>query len=238
MTDLHTHILPGIDDGSKDVETSIAMLKMQKAQGTDTIVLTPHCYRDKETPESFLQRRAAAFERLQQGIVQQSEALPRLRLAAEVAWAPHLEEWSELPQLCIQDTSYLLLEMPFCTWNDQMIYQIYDMMDSRGITPVFAHLERYVKDQRKEYIDEILSMGVPIQISAEPMLHTFGKRTLIKWMKNHQAHVMASDCHNLTSRAPNLAAGLEAVKKALGQETMERLIDNADRIVAGEPFIA
>jgi protein subunit release factor B len=54
MTDLHTHILPGMDDGSPDVETSIAMLRMEAEQGVHTVVLTPHFYRDRERPEHFL----------------------------------------------------------------------------------------------------------------------------------------------------------------------------------------
>ena len=57
MTDLHTHILPGMDDGARTVKESLKMLRMERSQGVDTVVLTPHFYRDYETPEHFLQRR-------------------------------------------------------------------------------------------------------------------------------------------------------------------------------------
>ena len=58
MIDLHTHILPGMDDGAKDVKTSLALLRMESAQGVGTVVLTPHFYRDREEPQHFLTRRA------------------------------------------------------------------------------------------------------------------------------------------------------------------------------------
>ena len=66
MTDLHTHILPGMDDGAKTPEESLQMLRMERDQGVDTVVLTPHFYRDRERPEWFLARRRASAEALRQ----------------------------------------------------------------------------------------------------------------------------------------------------------------------------
>jgi len=60
LTDLHTHILPGMDDGARNVAMSLAMLEAERAQGVDTVVLTPHFYREREDAERFLQRREAA----------------------------------------------------------------------------------------------------------------------------------------------------------------------------------
>ena len=89
MTDLHTHILPGMDDGAPDVETSLAMLREEARQGVDTVVLTPHFYRDRERPEHFLARRARAADRLNSAIQalpgEERRAMPRLILGAEVA---------------------------------------------------------------------------------------------------------------------------------------------------------
>ena len=66
MTDLHTHILPGIDDGARSVEESLAMLRMERGQGVDTVVLTPHFYRDRENPKRFLRRRKESAAALAQ----------------------------------------------------------------------------------------------------------------------------------------------------------------------------
>lgn len=231
MTDNHTHILPGMDDGAKTPEISLQMLQMELEQGVDTVVLTSHCYRDREKPATYLARRAAAFAVLQEAIAENHAASPRLLLGAEVALAPHLSEWDELEELCCQGTKNLLLEMPFGPWNDQMIDQIYDMMGKRGITPIFAHLERYLKGQRADHIQEIIAMGMPIQISAAPLLHFMSRRPLVKMLKNHTAHFLASDCHNLTTRQPNLKSGLDVVKQIMGEDEVCRLIRNADHMV-------
>ena len=234
ITDIHSHILPAMDDGAKNTEISLEMLRMQVEQGVDNLVLTPHCYRDREKPERFLARRAQAFGRLTDAIGERDAPAPRLLLGAEVAWAPHLADWDELPELCIQGTRNLLLEMPFVPWNQSMIDQIYDMMGRRGVTPVFAHLERYTKHQKPEYIREIISLGTPIQISSAPLLHLLGRRPLVKMLRDHTAHLLASDCHNLDSRPPNLRAGLDTVRKLLGDSEAERLMAAADRLIQPE----
>ena len=230
MIDVHTHILPAMDDGSRNVEMSLEMLRQEKQQGVDTVVLTPHFYRDKEDPEHYLVRRQKAFETLQEAIRQQeNEEYPRLLLGAEVAWVPNLAEWSGLSQLCIGGGQYMLLEMPFYHWSDQTVYQIYDLME-QGITPIFAHLERYLKNQKPEYIQEIISMGSPIQVSCAPLQRFFERKPIVQLLKRRQAHLLGSDCHNLTVRPPNLAQGYAAVEKILGSQTAQMLDDNAHQL--------
>ena len=100
MTDLHTHILPGMDDGAKTPEESLQMLRMERDQGVDTVVLTPHFYRDREWPERFLARRRASAEALRDALMALPEEeirnMPRLILGAAVAWVPNLPEMTEL----------------------------------------------------------------------------------------------------------------------------------------------
>lgn len=213
MIDIHTHILPRMDDGAKDVEMSLAMLRMEQEQGVKTVVLTPHFYREQETPRNFLARRQTSFDMLQSAVQNQHLPIPQLVLGAEVAWVPHMSQWEELPQLCLGDSSYLLLELPFSPWKSGMIQDIYNMILDQDITPVFAHLERYVKIQNRKYIHEILAMETPIQVSAEPLLHLKSRRTA--WNIMQQAHVglLGSDCHNLTTRPPNLKAGIDVVRR-------------------------
>lgn len=237
MTDLHTHILPGIDDGAKTVQESLAMLRMEREQGVDTVVLTPHFYRDRENPKHFLKRREAAMFTLGKAVLTLTEeersALPRLLIGAEVAWAPNLADWEELPELCIGNTDNLLLEMPFTPWTDRMIDQIYDMMSRTGITPVIAHLERYWKMQRPEHIREVLELGVPVQISADVLLHFISRGGAMKLLKSKQAHLLASDCHNCTTRRPDLKAALDVVRQKLGGYRVETLIRCADELAGG-----
>ena len=114
LIDLHSHVLPSMDDGSDSVEMSVAMLRRMGEQGVDTVCATSHYYRRQNGIETFCARRAAALEKLRAVL---PEGLPRILPAAEVAYFPHMEE-QDLTPLCIQGTRTLLLEMPFSDWTD------------------------------------------------------------------------------------------------------------------------
>lgn len=234
MTDLHTHILPGMDDGAKTVEMSLEMLRMERDQGVDTVVLTPHFYRDRERPEWFLARRREAEEKLLEALMalpeEERRTMPRLTLGAEVAWVPNLADWPELPKLCLGQGKHLLLELPMIPWNEQMFRQLYDLMGRTGVTPVIAHIERYIKMQKPEHIAEALSLGVPVQVSSEPLLHPLSRGGVLKLLRKRQAEFIASDCHNTTSRPPNLGPAMEIVKKKLGKN-LAALTQQSDRLL-------
>ena len=105
MVDFHTHILPKIDDGSKSVEESLAMLRSEWEQGIQEVVLTPHFYPQMDDPREFLARRQASFERLQAAMGE--EALPKLRLGAEVYFYYGMSNSEILKELVISyDNEY------------------------------------------------------------------------------------------------------------------------------------
>ena len=237
MTDLHTHILPGMDDGAKTVEDSLAMLRMEYDQGVDTVVLTPHFYRDRENPKHFLHRRRESAMVLARRVLelpeQERSRLPQMLLGAEVAWWPGLGDWEELPELCIGETKNMLIELPFAPWNDRMIHQLYEFFGGTGITPVIAHLERYLKIQRPEHIREVLELGVPVQVSAEILLHPMVRGGAMKLLRQNQAHLVASDCHDCTKRPPNVAAAMAVLRKKLGADSVNQLIRRGDELAGG-----
>lgn len=225
MTDLHTHILPGIDDGAENADKSIAMLKMERNQGVKNVVLTPHFYRDRENPRRFLRRRQeAALElakKLRELPDEERNSLPRLILGAEVAWWPDMDEWEELPKLCIGETKNLLLELPFTPWNGRMIDQIYNLAGRTGITPVFAHLERYLKIQPPELIDEVLDLNFPVQIGTDALLCSLRRSGAMKLLKDGKGNLLASDCHDNRRRAPNLKEAMKFISRKLGADAAE-----------------
>lgn len=230
MTDLHTHILPGMDDGAKDVETSLAMLALEWEQRVRGVALTPHFYRDEERPERFFARRQRAWEHLLRGIEQSGTPCPDLVLGAEVAWVPGMNRWDELDRFCIGKSRYLLLELPDHTWQSSMFDQIYDMMDSGGVTPVLAHLERYFRGQKPDHIRELLKMGVPVQISAEPLLHMVQRFSLLQKIRGNSNCMLISDCHNLTGRRPNLGPAAAQVRRSLPPEQLSAMRHCSRRI--------
>lgn len=227
MTDLHTHILPEMDDGARNPEESISMLRLERAQGVDAVVLTPHFYGTKERAEEFLCRRDASMQRLTDALAKLSEEersqLPELILGAEVAWNSSLADCERLPQLCMGKTRNILLELPMVSWNTQMFNQIYDFIGQTGLTPVIAHLERYVRIQPPKQIAEIFELGVPVQISASILKWPVLRRKVLRLLNERRVHILASDCHNCTDRAPNLGDGMQLVRRKLGDWLADEL---------------
>ena len=227
MTDLHTHILPGMDDGARDAETSLELLRMEREQGVDRVVFTPHFYREKEDVSSFLSRRCEALSRLEAAAAQlparERVALPRWELGAEVAWMPNLAEREELKDLCLGQSNYFLLELPFTPWRDQMISQLYELLGRGQFIPVIAHLDRYWDKQRKEQIEQLLHLGVPIQLSANILLKFFSRRKALQMIQQGQIFLLASDCHSLHHRPPNLGPAVKVVARKLGWRQARRL---------------
>ncbi len=235
MTDLHTHILPGMDDGARDVETSLAMLRMEMEQGMGTVVLSPHFYPFRESVESFLDRRAKALELLYAGIERiapgEGDALPRLVPAAEVAWSPALAGMPRIRELCIGSSSNILLELPLGNWERGLPSRIYEFMERTGLNPVLVHLERYMGSHPKDMINDILSLGLPVQLSADAMLGGLLQRSKAKKALDTWAHFMASDCHDLRSRRPCMGDAMATAEKLLGREAVVAMERRASGLI-------
>lgn len=235
MTDLHTHILPGMDDGSRSVEMSLAMLEEEAAQGVDTVALTPHYYRDRERADSFLTRRARALEALEAAIAALPEdrraALPKRVVAAEVAWVPNLVDCSRLRELCYAGTDMFLLELPMQPWYDGLFSQLYDLMNVTGLTPVIAHIDRYWSSQKPERMEELFSLRLPTQLSAEALLRFPTRGRALKYLQSGRAQILMSDCHNMSSRRPNLLPGMETVGKKIGADARAHFAAQTDNLL-------
>ena len=197
MIDFHTHILPGMDDGSRSVPQSIRMLQKMAAQGVDTVVATSHYYRDENTPAEFCRRREKAREEL---LSAAPKGLPALRLGAEVAYFPGIRTCRELRLLCIEETGTLLLEMPFRPWNDTILRDVLALTEQ--YTVVLAHIERYWFMQPKRVRQQILHSPCRMQINAMGLsiwpLSAIERRCLAQGA----VQVIGSDCHGLWYRPP------------------------------------
>ena len=224
MTDLHTHILPGMDDGAQDLKTALDMLDMLARQGVDTVALTPHFYRSREHISDFLTRRGKAWDKLLKAL----EGLkhPRLILSAEVGYVPGMADWPELDQLCYAGGKLLLVEPPMSPWNDEMFRQLYAIEGRRGITPMIAHIDRYFGLQPKDRIEQLLDMGFPVQAGTESLLHSVGRSKTLKLLTAYGA-VPVSDCHNTDSRPPNWESALRVMAKKLGSKA-DAILQRAD----------
>lgn len=220
IIDFHSHILPKMDDGSRDIQMSVEMLKRSREQGITAIVATPHFYADSNTMEHFLSKRTYVLGQLKQCV---DACMPKIISGAEVCFFSGIGYADGMEKLCIGSTNLLLLEMPFRAWCERDLYEIERLLRG-GITPIIAHLERFYTFQKdKTLIPGLLELPVMIQINAECLLHWRQSRQPIKLFKSGQAHLLGSDCHNLTSRSQNLLAGRTVLEKKLGRQCLDQI---------------
>ena len=221
MTDLHTHILPGIDDGPKDPETARQLLDLQTNQGVKRIALTSHYHPEMEPLDAFLLRREAAFAELQKvcppGLT--------LKKGCEVYFTPALLNM-DAGQLCLEGTSVLLLELPVLQ-KPAFLTEVLTGLAQRGISVLIAHAERYQYVRRDPgMLSRWKELGAVIQLSSGAMTDDPLARKMVKWSL---ADVLASDAHSPRHRPPDLKKGLSA----LDAETARMLERNADLLFSG-----
>lgn len=220
MIDLHSHILPGVDDGSESPEMSCQLLALLRQQGVETVVATPHFYARHDTPEDFLRRRAQAFDRL----TQDAPDAPKILLGAEVAYFNSISHTKALDRLQLGESGLLLVEMPFGSWTQRMIQEICQIPVLTGLTPVLAHVNRYRRaDQLPKYQKELLNQGILFQCNAEAFLSLWERRWALGMLRQGQIHFLGSDTHNLTTREPNLGAAADVITRKLGMNTLDKL---------------
>lgn len=221
VIDIHTHVLPRMDDGSKNTEMSVQMLQILHSMKVTTVVATPHYYGHRESVDSFLERRERSWQKLKEHI---TDTLPQLRLGAEVAFGTRLSEEPKLDALCISGTRTLLVEMPFSQWSEIELNVLSSLCLDREYQVVLAHLERFVDLQKNpDIMNRILQLPVCIQINAEAILPLFQRKRWVDMFRNGRAHLLGSDCHNLTSRAPNLKAARDILSRKAGQACLNQI---------------
>ena len=234
ISDFHTHILPGIDDGSRNVEESLAMLRMEAMHGLRHIVATPHFYARQNSPEEFLERRAEAARVLFEAMAQEPP-LPRIHLGAEVYFFPGISECERLAELTIDESGYILIEMPMAPWTERMYRELQDIHYKLGLKPIVAHVDRYIRPFKTFGIpDRLAQMPVLVQANAGFFQEPFTRCMAMRMLRAGQIHLLGSDCHNLTTRAPNLDQAVRLIGKRLGQDALQWIQSNADEVLLGE----
>ena len=231
LTETHCHILPGIDDGSKDVETSLKMITKLSAQGAEKIVCTPHYYSDSISLADFLQKRDAAAAKLKAALPPGS---PEIRLGAEVYISKYLFSNDDLSPIKIEGTNCALIEHSFSEeFSERACNRLIDLICDHGITPILAHIERYKSLMDKpDKLDYLISLGCIAQVNissfADESRHI--KKKLFKYLESGKITLIGSDCHNMSSRPPEYEPGAKEIIKKCGEHTLNELIQNAAKI--------
>ena len=222
MIDLHSHILPGMDDGSADVEESLWLLNTLAEQGVTLVAATPHFYANQEYPEPFLRRRERSMAQISACV---TATHPVIRLGAEVHYFEGISQAEGVERLCIEGTSLFLLEMPYGGWSRRMVDEILELSRRSGITVVLAHVDRYLRHQPESVWEQLRGNGVLLQANAEPFTRRLGSGRVLRLLRDGKVHFLGSDCHNSHDRAPCLAQAKACIERKLGQSALWQLTD-------------
>lgn len=222
-------MLPGIDDGSKDVAMSLEMISRSVEQGVEGIIFTPHFYADMNSPETFLRKRDKALHELEDNL----GSLPKVPLyttGAEVHYFRGMSRSKDIERLCIGKSDYMLIEMPFRNWQPNMIDEIEEISLVLGLRVIIAHIERYF-DQDKKLVNRLLeNPNLLIQCNAEFFIEKSTYSKAVKLLKTRRIDLLGSDSHNLSSRRPNLAEAVEIIEKKDKKDALGHIIRAGRRI--------
>lgn len=232
-TDIHTHILPGVDDGAKTLADALELVRMAYQNGTRTIILTPH-YRGrykKNAPE-FL---GEIFAILKRAVARELPDM-KLYLGNEIYYELEAPEKLEAGRaMTINNSRYCLLEFSPASLRSQVVKGVSEMVRC-GYTPIIAHAERYdIFRKDKALTDEVLDMGALIQLNADSIMgkHGLGVASFCgRLLKERKAHFIATDAHDAQKRPPLLRDCWWKVYKKYGMEYAARVFyENAQAVI-------
>ena len=230
IVDFHTHVLPGIDDGSRSVEESLEMLRAIAAQGIERVVATPHFYPRHDDPKRFLERRKNAENRLREAM-EKEPGLPQLSVGAEVYFFHGISDSEALSALTIDNKSYIMIEMLGSPWQESAYRELENIYEKQGLVPIIAHVDRYISPFKTYGIFERLAeLPVLVQANASFFLNLATSHMALRRLKNGEIHLLGSDCHNLTSRPPKLGAAVDVIQKKLGSGALSYISDYQQQV--------
>lgn len=239
MIDIHSHILPEIDDGAKDADTSGAMLRMAAADGITHIIATPH-----SLPGEY----AVEFSRVKENVDRLNEYAGKENLDVKVYAGT---EWSIGSGISgrikegfgcrLAESRYVLVELPM--WQDPEYYKssFYELMID-GYVPILAHPERYASlHEKPDLLERMISKGMLMQVNATSITGSEGrqiKRFVNKMIQRGQAHFVASDAHGTIRRPPVMSGAYRIVKRRFGRDTADALFTyNGMAVINDEEII-
>ncbi|MBE6953389.1 MAG: capsular polysaccharide biosynthesis protein [Ruminococcaceae bacterium] len=229
MIDFHSHILPGIDDGSRSTEESVAMLQALAKQGIETVVATPHFYADETSVSAFLEQRDAAVNAIADAAASEC---PQWIVGAEVLYYPGISRLQGLELLKLGESKLLLLEMPVEKWTDYTVREVAEVAASPGIKVCLAHIERYLADQSDKTWDRLYESGILMQSNASFFLGFSTKRKAMRMLSDGRIHLLGSDCHNLTNRPPRIGEAYTAIGKKLGEAFVHQMCELGNHLLS------
>lgn len=230
MIDIHTHLIPFVDDGACDFDESLSMIERLIEDGVSDVIITPH--NQSVVTKKDRDEQKKLFQKLNL-LVKEKGFKINLHLGSELRYRSHLTP--NYKEHVLGNSKYLLLE--FSTRKEEPIEDLVYNLSRNGYKPIIAHIERYPYLKFKDY-NNLRSSGALIQVNANAVLGEDGKkiqRLVLKMLKDQLIDFIASDTHNLEKRPPNLKEAYKFLENKIDKEYLDKLFYlNAKMIIEWE----
>ncbi|GHU82827.1 exopolysaccharide biosynthesis protein [Clostridia bacterium] len=222
--DMHTHILPEMDDGSPDVDISLMLINELKKQGVTNIALTPHYYSSQESLDSFLKRR----EKSANILFKQNITNVTFTLGSEVFVTNYIFNNKDLSALCYEKTKFMLTEFPYSsTFTGGSLNKLNKLIANYNIKPIIAHIERYpALLKNPDLIEKLIELGCYMQVNLGSFKQWRVSSKLIKLIKNELVNVVGTDTHSF-SRGLDYNTGFGIIEKKAGVNFCNSITKNS-----------
>ena len=222
--DIHSHILPQLDDGAEDFEMSMKMLHIAEQSGICQIIMTPHNkpMHHNASPETI----QSVIQKLEKEI-SGSKMQIRLYAGNEIYYRSDILELLEEGRACtMAGSSYVLVEFNPMDDFEHIRRGLYKVL-SGGYRPIIAHIERYRNVcAKEERVEELIEMGCYVQVNAGSIMGQYGLGTkgfAKRLLKEGMVHFVATDAHDLGKRAPYLSDCADYIRKKYGEDYCRKL---------------
>nr|WP_026015771.1 CpsB/CapC family capsule biosynthesis tyrosine phosphatase [Clostridium beijerinckii] len=239
MVDIHSHIIPGIDDGSKDMEMTLEMLRNAEKDGVKEIVATPHYL--LEYGEATIDEVRNYVKEINNILVEENIDI-KVYSGQEVYYTEKIIEYYMQGAIgTINDSRYMLIEFPMRKFDESIFDTLYELQ-VRNIVPVIAHPERYfpiIEDPKN--INKFINEGYLFQVNAGSIDGRFGEKvqkTANALLNNGIYNFIGSDAHNINRRNTGLSTALDLINKStikdVFKDSSEKVLNNGEIEFSGE----
>ncbi len=230
IADIHAHVIPGVDDGARDMKEAAEILKMMRLDGITSVVATPHYYPQiSPEPSAHIKVIKAAFDNM---LSELQLSAPNIILGHEVHYFRDIARSEQIRDLRMGNSEYILLELPFDGWGYEMEEEIISLALNTGLTPIIAHIERYMGAKGIPAVLETIKRGYAVaQLSCDALLYSrHSQKNAIKLLKSGVISYIATDAHSVDKRPPRMSSALKTIESKLGSDAVEALIKNANEL--------
>lgn len=235
--DFHAHLLPNMDDGSKSAAASVRMLENAWKQGAGIVVCTSHFWPLATTVPEYLKKREGSAGLLNSVLADRKGPVPKLVLGAECGWVKNISRFPELKALCIENTSYLLMELPMAEWSDDLFEELYRLNTEHGICPIIAHPDRYGRSIREhDAIPKFAQLDCLFQLNVTPFLSLMSRSFSFKLLSGPVPCVLGSDMHDDGPGSQQYSKARQAIDRRFGERELEVIDTVSEKILNNSDF--